>query len=67
MARHRSAGWDEAGWRDDSAEANLIRLFILAALHENDPASAGLMGARAYAARDGGTRYPQGVFVDWRV
>jgi hypothetical protein len=60
----RDAGRDRQG----SFEAGVLRLFILAALRENDPASAGLLCLNAYGppSRDV-FRYPPGVFVDTQV
>jgi hypothetical protein len=57
-----------AGLRGDAPGAGLLRLFILAALHEDDPASARLRGAVAYGLPKRAERFgPAAVFFDRRV
>jgi hypothetical protein len=55
--------------RGDAPGAGLLRLFILAALNEDDEASARLRGAEAYGgpADANPARFPSGVFHDRRV
>jgi hypothetical protein len=69
MARRHRFGRRTAGPQGEAPEASLLRLLILAAGHEDDPASGGLRGARAYGPPRGDetVRYPAGVFVDRRI